>query len=1014
MNLSTLSIKRYVATYLIFLTLVFLGFYFSSQMNVSYYPDFSAPVLIVMTPYRSATPLQVEQNVTKVIEKAISSSKGIDEIESTSSDGFSLILIRLKWEADLKESKESIRENINFIMAQLPREAGTPTIYEVQSLIPPPMEIAFSSDRMNDVELKKFIKDKLLIYFQKLKDVGYVELLGGREKYVSIRVNKKRMEKYGLSVSRLVRLLSGDNIDYPLGFYKTGNKEFLLRLNAKFSSPEDIAEKVIMFAGTRAVRIKDIASVNFKIRSADSIYRVNGSRSIVLSLRKKSKGNSVNLCRDAKEVVKDLKKMYPFINFKVIKDESNFINKSMKTVLNNALYGGLLAAFIIFIFLGDLRSTLIIAVSIPSAIISSFVLMKIFNLSINTISLGGLALAVGMVVDASIVVIENISRNLELSEKKDFGLFAKASKEVTSAVIASILTSIVVFLPLAFLKGLASVLLGELALTVVFSLVFSGIVSLSLIPTLSYHFMGKQKRRVFFELFKRGFSEVEKVYAKFLNYLIEKKRRAVFTLFVFFIIFVLSLIPLKKIDFIMLPKVDQGEYKVELYFPVGTSVETTESFVSEVEKAIKSKFQFIDNVSTTIGKGSLFGEKVSNQAFIFVRLKDNSKRPHISDYVKKTSILLKEMNIPGLINYKVKQIEPTEGMVRPAVDVNVYGDNLKKLREIAENLVDKFGKIKGVQNLDISIKPGKQELSFIPDREKLAFYNYSPLFLAQDLKAEYDELKVGKVNIGDETYDLSVITDSLKPSPSKLYVSPLPNLSLPLKLFSSYQLKETSLQIKRFNFQRFVEIKGDLIGGSQRELKKKIDKIISNTKVPMGYRISQRGATKAIVDSFKTLGIALMIAIFLVYVVMASQFNSFLQPFIISFTIPLAMIGIFWGLFLTETPLSMNSFLGGIVLAGIVVNNGILLIDFINQKLETGMGFKEAIVEGSKLRIRPIMMTAFTTILGMLPLAISRSIGSESLSPLAIAVIFGLFTSTIATPLVIPSLYLLLVKNKNK
>ncbi len=1010
MNLSTISIKRFVATYLIFLTLIFLGFYFSSQMKMSYYPDFSAPVLLIMTPYRSATPLQVEQNVTKIVEKAIASSKGVDEIESISSEGFSMIIVRLKWESNLKESKESLRENIDFITPLLPREVEKPTIYEIQSIIPPPMEISFSSDKLNDIELKKFIEDRLLLYFQKLKDVGFVELVGGREKFVSIRVIPEKMEKYGITPSKLVRMLSGDNTDYPIGLYKTGKKELLLRVNAKFNSPEALSEKIIFYSGTKPVRLKDIASVGFRIRKADTIYRVNGKKGIVLSLRKKSKGNSVRLCKDSEEVVKELRKKYPFINMKIIKNESNFIGKSMKSVLNNAIIGGLLAALVIFLFLGDLRSTLIIAVSIPSAIISSFVLMKVFNLSINTISLGGLALAVGMVVDASIVVIENISRNINEAKSKSFSVFDKSSKEVTSAVIASILTSIVVFLPLAFLKGLASVLLGELALTVVFSLIFSGIVALSLIPTMSYHFVKVNSETKLSEIFKKIIEKIENFYGGIIGFVIVNKKRALLTLSGSLLIFIISLLPLKKIDFIMLPPVDQGEYKIELNFPAGTSIETTDMLTERIENMVSSNFKYIENTSSTMGKGSIFGESITNQSFIFVRLKDNPKREHVKRYVTKTIALIEKNKPAGLIEYKVKQVEPTEGMVRPAVDVNVYGDNLMELKKISKELIEKFGKIKGVTNLNMSMKAGKQELSFIPKRKILAYYGYTPLSLAQDLKSRYGELKAGKINIGDKTYDISITTMELNPTPETIKINPVPSINLPLNNFVKTKLEETPMQIKRFNFQRFVEIKGDLIGGNQRELKENIDKIIKETKIPEGYKISQRGATKAIIDSFKTLGIALIIAIFLVYVVMASQFNSFSQPFIISFTIPLAFIGIFWGLFITKTPLSMNSFLGIIVLAGIVVNNGILLVDFINQKREDGRDFKEAIIEGSRLRIRPIMMTAFTTILGMLPLAMSTAIGSEALSPLAISVIFGLLSSTIITPIIIPSLYFLFIK----
>jgi len=1011
MNISTLSIKRYVATFLIFVTLIFMGIFFSSQMKISYYPDFSAPVFLIMTPYRSATPLQVEQEVTKIIEQAIVSAEGVDEIESISSEGFSNIIARLKWNADTKESKESIREKIDFIIPDLPRDAGKPSIMDINTLIPPPVEISISSDKLKQAELKELIEDEILIYFQKLENAGLVELFGGREKYVAIKVDNRKLRKYNLTPSIFSNILRGDNIDYPLGVIKLNKKEFLVKLSSKFSSPEDVANLAIGYYKNIPLKIKDVAYVDFKIKEPESIYKVNGEEAVAVSIRKKTDGNSVKLCDEAKEIVKDLEKKYKNINFQITKDESVFIKNSISTVVVNAILGGLLAAIVIIFFLRSIRNFLIISISIPATIVSTFVLMKIFNLSINTISLGGLALAVGIVVDASIVVLENLTRNIQLKKEKSLEVFKTASTEVVAAVVASILTSIVVFLPLAFLKGIASVLLGELALTVVFALVLSALVALSLIPTLSYFFMKVRKENRLSKLMKKAQDSIINFYEILLRKVIKKKLYALTVVLVSFLLLFFSFTELKNIDFTMLPSADLGEYRIELEAAPGTTLRTSEEITNKISRKI-SELPYIANLSQVIGKGATYGEEGTNLSYIFVRLEDSEKRKSTGEYIDDTINIINKMEIPGLSNFLVRQLEATQGVVNPPLDVNLYGDDLKTLKSLSEKMIKKFDKIPGVVNLESSIKPGKKEINIIPKKDKLRFYNYSPFSLGQDIKTYFDELKIGEVNIEDKKYDLSIIQNTYEPSFEDIYITPALSVSLPITELADYQLRETPFQIKRFNFQRFVEITGDLLYGKQRDLTKKVNKILEEAKFPDGYSAAERGTSEGISESFKTLGYALIIAIFLVYVVMASQFNSFFQPFIISFTIPLAFIGVFWGLSITRTPLSMNSFLGIIVLAGIVVNNGILLIDFINQRRIAGVELKKSIVEGSKLRLRPILMTAFTTMFGMFPLAISKGIGAESLAPLAIAVISGLLTSTVFTPFVIPSLYLIFSRKK--
>lgn len=1009
MNISILAIKRSVFTYLVIFAFVLIGIILFSQMSVSYWPDFSAPVLLINTVYPGASAAEVEDKLTALIEQSLAGVSNVDEIESTSAEGYSSIMVRFLWGVDIEKAAGDIREKIDFIAGELPREALKTNILKVHNLLPPSYQFTLESTTLNEDDLKKFFDEKLAFYFLKLKDVASVEVSGGRDKFVAVEPIPGEMRRQRVSVESLVNLLSGGNLDLPAGIIRSGKNEFILKTKARLESLQEVGNIRIAHRGNTPIFLRDVAKIRYRFEAQRTIFKFNGKRILGVSIRKKSDGNAVSLSRAVQTEIRRIKELYPQLIINTIKDESEFIRVSIKNVIYNALLGGLLAGFVIFLFLGSLRKVMIIILSIPASICASFVFMRMFGLSINTISLGGLAMAVGMIVDASIVMLENIERNLKLSPAKNkLEVFQLATAEVVAPITASILTSIVVFLPLAFLKGIAAVLLGELALTVVFTLSISLIISLTLIPLTTYRWVGNHEKYNFISRYWREWVEkLQALYEKVLQAVIKTKKRAVLLLAVMFVVFFLVMGLVGQLETEMIPEPDEGEFRIEARFSPSTALETTKDFC-EVIRLDLAAIPDIEDIYQVIGESMTYANPEANVATFFILLKE--KRRPIDEVIAGTYDLLGKVTIPGF-SFKIIQSSASEGMVQPDLDVLVYGDDLDRITEEAAQLLENFKTYKGLSNLDLSIKPGKTELQFIPRRDRLSYYGLPVFSLATRLRAHYEGIKAGKLKIGEEDFDIKIIYPDRDAAPHNIDINTYSGLTFKLKDLVDFSLTPTPAAIKRMNQQRFAEIKADLAGGGRRDLDKYVASLVEKWRDKKDVRVEKKRVSAGIAESFQSMGIALMLSIFLVYVVMGSQFNSFKQPFIISFTVPLGIIGVILILWLTRTPLNLNSFLGGVVLVGIVVNNGILLVDFINRKLET-MKMKEAIVEGSILRMRPILMTALTTILGMLPLAIGWGKGSEALAPLARAVIGGLTFSTITTLLVIPALYLLLIPRK--
>lgn len=1009
MNISTFSIKRSVMVYLITIATVVIGMILFKSMPISYWPDFSAPVILINTTYPGASAREVEDKVSKVIEKSLMGVSGIDEIESSSSESFSSIIIRFEWGTDMDKATSDISEKLDIASGFLPRDCKRPLMLKVQNFLPPSYQFSLKSKDMNEDELKKFFDEKLSFYFLKLKDVATVEVNGGRYRYVAIEPNKELMQKHGIGFDYLFNIFKQENIDLSAGNLKSGLNEFIVKGNARLNSMDDIKNLPILFYNDLIIKLKDIAKVRFKYEKLRTIFKLNGAKTLGVSIRRKSDGNAVSLSRDVEYEIKRIKRLYPHLILKKIKDEAEFINASIRNVLRNTIIGAILASLIIFMFLGTIRSTFVIIISIPVSIIASIIFMSMFGLSVNTISLGGLAMAVGMIVDSSIVMLENIERNLQLHpDKKRIEVFYMASKEVVAPIFASIMTSIVVFLPLAFLKGIASVLLGELALTVVFALSLSLIVSLTLVPLLTYRFVKEEKKNKYVILWNNVMERLKSLYRESLSWFIQNKKRSVALVLLFTLFFLLSIFLAFNLETELIPVPDEGEFRVELKFSPSTSLETNERFSSIVRERIVN-VKGIDYIFELNGQSVKLSKPESNYTTFIVILKDN--RRNINSIMLDVRKRIEKIKIPSM-SFKIIQSTATEGMIKPPLDVLLFSDNLDKLRTESDRFVDFIKNYDGLVNIDSSVVKGKYEFLINPDRSMLRTYRLSSFGLFNELRAYYSGVKVGKVKFSENEYDMKIFYPTDNIYPENILVSIKNGLKLKLKDISKFSLSPAPAYIKRLNQQRFAEIKGELAFGSKRQFDRYLKEKIKSFKPQEGVKLEKRGASRGIIESFKSMGIALMLAIFLVYVVMGSQFNSFKQPFIISFTIPLAIIGVILVLYITSTPLNLNSFLGGVVLVGIVVNNGILLIDFINQKRQT-MKLNYAILEGAVLRLRPILMTAFTTILGMFPLALGIGKGSESLAPLARVIVGGLAFSTITTLFVVPSLYFIFEYKKN-
>jgi len=1066
MKLPDLSINKPVTVIMIFLGIVLMGLISLGRLPQELFPAISYPQLTIVTTYENAAPEEVETLITKIIEEAVGTVGSLKRISSTSKEGVSLVTTEFNWGTNMDFASLGVREKIDLVKERLPIGSADPIVMKFNPFELPVMTLSVTGEKTPSELLKltrKFIKDEL----EKVPGVASCNITGGLEREIIVSIDQARLRASGIGINKIVEALKSSNLNYPAGNIEEHFYEYLIRTIGEFEIISQIKDTVVgtdelegqkallesMEAQkkkegmTRLVYLKDLGEVKDTFQERTSISRFNGKENISVSILKQAGANTLQVADNVKKRINDVKKDLPKdINLIIVYDQSIFIRKSIRDVGDAAWQGGLLAFLVLWLFLKKLKPALIVAMSIPISIMITFTLMYFSGISLNMLSLGGLALGIGMLVDAGIVVIENISNHIqsgkELKEAARIG-----ANEVESPIWGSVMTTVVVFLPMIFVTGIAGQLFKEVAITVTYSLMASLYVSLALIPL--FVTLGNKKKKLSsgeeapmaegseFKLIKW----MGAVYGKSLPVVLKNKKLVIFGALV---LFLFSMVIFQFLNKEFMPKIDQREFAMKVNLMTGTRLEITDSSVRKIEEKLLNN-KDVDSIAVTIGssKQKGMGDMVetlgSHQANIIINLKKGKEKGKLntSQIIQNLKKELDKENLEGAeIEYILQDsIFKSALMGSAPILIEIKGQDLGLTKKLYEELRFELAKIPGIYGIRTSLAPPAPETKVNIIKDKAALYNLSVGSIAQAAHVAIKGITATQFKEQGKEIDIKV---RLRPEDRKklssirniLVHSPL-GIDIPLSEVAYISHGVGPSEIKRLDQQRIILMTANVTGRPVdkviRDVNKAIDSIMAKyanikkqaaKQIEKDFTIQLAGENQEMKESFLSLMFALILSVLLVYMIMASEFESFWQPFIIMFTLPLSLIGVAWILFLTHTPISVVVILGVITLGGVVVDNGIVLIDKVNALKNEGKDIVTAVSEAGSSRLRPIMMTSFTTVLGLLPLALGLGEGSELQAPMAITVMGGLTVCTFLTLFVIPALYVIaatwLEKRKGK
>ncbi|MFO7814482.1 MAG: efflux RND transporter permease subunit [Halanaerobiales bacterium] len=1003
MKLSDFSIKRPVTTVMLILLIVILGFISLDRLNIDLLPEINFPGAAVITSYGEAGPEEIESLVTKPLENSLATVTNVKSINSTSDAGQSTIVMEFNYGTDMDFAALDMREQTDMVSEVLPDDAQDPLIVQFDPSMIPVLQLGVSSGQ-NLADLKTQVEDNVIPRIERLQGVASVDLTGGLDREILIELDRNKMENYGVEFNSVTQNLLLENFNLSGGKINRGNVEYIVRVTGKFENIDEIREVLIPTGSGRGfVKLSEIGTVKDTFKEVNSVARVNGEDSIGLTIQKQTDANTVTVANRVRDEVEELKNDYPNLSMVPIADQAEYIEQSISSVYRNAIIGGLLAILVLFLFLRNIRSTIIIGLTIPISIVATFLLIYFGGLTINIVSLGGLALGIGMLVDNSIVVLENIFRY------KQYGLdrleaASRGSEEVGMAIAASTFTTIVVFLPVIFVQGLTAQIFRELALTVSFSLFASLIVALTLIPMLSSKILKLSKKQMNFDT-ETNLGIIKSNYQNSLSWFLN--HRWVIGILIVVLIAAGGFVG-TKLGTEFLPEFDQGQLTVDYSLPVGTVLDETQQVAEDIEDEI-GEIPEVETIFTNIGVGDIMSGSSATEAGSFtVILKDLAERDRSTSQVMEE--LRNKIKIPGAdIN-----IESQSGFFGPGggqpINIKVVGDDLEELERLSALVMEEMNQVEGVREVEDSFEEGRPEYSISIDRSLAARLGLRVRSVANTVKTVISGDVATRYEVAGAEYDVRVTLDeSDKQNIEQLKNIMLPSptgAKVPLARVANIELTEGPKQILRLNQERYSEITASLyqtdLGTAVNQIQERVDE---NVELTEGYDIVYGGQFEDLQQSFSDLFFAFLLAIVLVYMVMASQFESLVHPLVIMFTVPLALVGVVFGLYITDSTISVPALIGIITLAGIVVNNAIVLVDYINRMRDEGRTKRDAILEAGPIRLRPIMMTALTTILALIPLSLGIGEGSELEQPLAIVVISGLLFSTFLTLYVIPVLY---------
>ena len=1054
MSLTGLCIRRPVTTLMFYAFLMLFGCISLVSMKQELFPSIEYPKLSIVTNYENAAPEEIETLISKPIEEAVGSTPGLRSVTSISREGISVVVAEFGWDQPMDFAALNVREKIDLIKARLPRDAEEPTVLKFNPFVRPVLKLSVSSDLRSPVKLKRFTEKWFKDEIEKVNGVASVTLSGGEDEEIIVDVDQGRLKATDIGVNDISKVLSAANLNYPGGTIKESFYEYLVRTMGEFRTVDEIGKVALNKkedAQTGApgeeeditpelVLLKDVANIYRTVQKRTSFSRYDQRENITLSVQKQATANTIRVVDDILAKLDELKLQMPEdIHSSIIYNQADFIKDAIHGVRDAAMQGGVLAFLVLLVFLRRALLSVLVVLITPITIIATFSFLYFMGISLNIISLGGIAISVGLLVDSAIVVIENVFRRVRENPGSDFNKEVELScNEVIAPVLSSILTTVVVFLPMVFVIGVVGQLIKDLAWVVVIMLLLSFGVAFTILPVLIVKFRHSlSKMAVSKETAHKGIltrvldvvalpiTGLQNLFRKVLPGLLMKRGRY---LLMVFGLFVFSGILISGLDRIMMPKVDQGQFSLKVDMPVGTRVEITNQITSVIEKYLAA-IPEVQNVSVIVGsqKGGSTKEAIqrigSHQAEVTVNLKE--KRAKSTDLlvqeVRQALAVapLKKQLLGARISYVLNDsLFSVGGEESAPVTIDIKGNRMDVLKHLAEEVQDKIEQIPGIYDVTNTFPESSPETKINVNKDKASFYRLSVTDLATAAHISIRGIVATKFKEEGREIPIRVVLqehtrDAVSKLPFILMHSPL-GVSVPLAELVTFQTGRGPSEIKRIDQERTIQVFAKIFERSLREVTADVEKALSEVKTAQGYHVYLAGASVEVTESFNSLCFALLLSVVLVYMIMAAQFESYYQPFIIMFTVPLALIGVSLGLVVTGTPLSVIVILGVMFLGGLVVNNAIILIDFINQRIGEGMPVFEAVVDATRVRLRPILMTALTSILGLLPLALGLGKGVRLLSPMGIVQMGGLLISTFLTLFVIPAVYLSTSKLRRK
>ena len=1034
MSIYKTAINKPVTTILVFVAVAILGLFSLAQLPIDQFPEMEPPYVTVMTTYPGANASEIETNVTKMIENTLSSVDGLKEMTSNSRDNMSMVALEMEWGQNLDEVINDIRSFLDMVRDNLPDGCSNPLIFKFSSSSMPIAQYAITAGESYP-GLDKILNDDVIPQLNMVDGIGNISLSGSPERYVYVELDQAKLDAFGLSVEQVSNAVAANNLNLSSGTIKINKEQYSMQVRSEYLESDEINDIVISATPTgKKVFVRDVAIIRDTLKDLSLDEKINSQEGVRMMITKQTGGNTVKICKALTEELAKIEKRLPSdINFEVIYDSSDEIKNSIDSLKESIFYALLFVVLVVLLFLGRWRATFIIGITIPIALIVAFVYLFLTGSSINIISLCSLTVAIGMVVDDAIVVLENITKHIERgSNPREASIYA--TNEVWVSVIATTLVIVVVFVPLTMLKGMAGIMFKELGWIVTIVVCTSTVCAITLTPMLCSkllkaqkveidehgHLVNVQDRVGWYDKYIVGFlNKVDNWYAKILRICLRNKKT---TLFVSMVLFVLSLLPMimGKIGTDFMQQTDNGRLSVNVELQRGTRIEETLKTARYLEERIRTLVPEVRMLSTSAGSnddagvGAMFSSTTNNKISMTVVCTKKGQRERTIFEI--AEVIRQELaTYPEVINFQCNASSGFGGGAS-TVDIEIYGHNFDQTNIVAQEVSQMVrSKIKGARDIKISRDEDRAELKLTIDKEKAALHGLTSATISTYVRNRINGSVAGYLKEDGDEYDIVVRLieenrNSITDIEDMTIPSPMGGL---IKLTEVAQVEEywAPPTIERKSRQRVLTVKVTPYEVSLGEMAQQIEAELAQIGFPTGvtYRIS--GNYEDQQETFGNMGLLLALIVLLVYVVMASQFESFSKPAIIMMSVPFALSGTILALWITGTSLDMIGALGLVMLVGIVVKNGIVLVDYINLMRDRGYELSEAIALSGASRLRPVLMTAFTTVLGMVPMALSQGEGSEMWQPLGIVVIGGLLVSTIVTLIIVPIFYAIMSRH---